>query len=165
MIVVMDTSVLIFLLEKDANAPNDPDTGQPVTQCYERVNHLISELAEQPAKIIIPTPALGEILVKGGGAAPDWLDTLTKSKHFSVAAFDTLAAVEYAALQAARGKPNPEPKTKMKFDDQIIAIARVAGANIIYSSDEGLAKKVGAGLSVIAVHDLPMPPEEIDLFS
>ena len=159
MIVALDASVLIFFFEKDANAPINPATGEPLERCYDRVNHLISELAANSAKIIIPTPALAEVLVMAGDAGPQWLNEIGKSKHFVVAGFDVLAAVEHAARMADRPKPIQQGKRKAKFDDQIIAIARVAGAEVIYSSDEGIRADAGPGIKVVGVLDLELPPE------
>jgi len=45
---------------------------------------LITTLQQNRAKIIIPTPALGELLVKGREAAPEWLAILHKSRHFRI---------------------------------------------------------------------------------
>lgn len=46
----------------------------------------------------------------------------------------------------------------MKFDRQIVAIALVNGASILYSDDEGVAKFAGGcGLKVKRVVDLPVP--------
>jgi len=52
-------------------------------------------------------------------------------------------------------------RAKLKFDRQIIAIARVEGQATVYSDDEDI-RKLGAplGLTVIAVHELPQPTED-----
>ena len=160
MIVVFDASVLIFLFEKDANAPTNPITNKPLERCYDRVNHLVSELQAAGAKIVVPTPALAEVLVKAGNAAPDWLKIISTSKHFSVAPFDMLAAVEHAALQIDRPKPDLGEKRKIKFDDQIFSIARVVNASVIYSSGKGFVRRATSELSVVGVLDLPLPPED-----
>lgn len=159
MIVALDASVLIFLFEKDAKAPIDPKTGNPLERCYDRVNHLIAELAANSAKIIIPTPALAEVLVMAGEAGPEWLNTIGKSRHFVVADFDVRAAIEHAAQMSSAPKPLAQGKRKAKFDYQIIAIARVAGAESIYSFDSDIAKDAGPGLKVCGGFDLPLPPE------
>jgi hypothetical protein len=53
---------------------------------------------------------------------------------------------------------------KVKFDRQIIAIARVQGANRIYSHDPDLKTLVGAaGPQVLALDDLPDPPAHAQL--
>lgn len=166
MIVVLDASVLIFLFEKDANAPLDPATGAPVACCYDRVNHLVATLERNRTTIIVPTPALGEILVKAGDAGPAWLQILEKTQRIRVASFDKMAAVEFAALQAdrmARGAKVSGGRPKAKFDDQIIAIARVSGAQTIYSDDRGLATAAGPWLPVIGLADLPLPPVDPQL--
>jgi predicted nucleic acid-binding protein len=166
LIVVLDASVLIFLFEKDANAPLDPETGAPVDRCYDRVNHLVATLDRAKATIIVPTPALGEILVKAGDAGPSWLQILEKVARIRVASFDTMAAVEFAALQrerSERGAKTSGGRAKAKFDDQIIAIAPVAGAETIYSDDRGLAAAAGSRLDVIGVAGIPLPPVDPQL--
>lgn len=160
MIIALDASVLIFLFEKDAKAPIDPDTGKPLDRCYDRVSFLISELATNAAKIIIPTPALAEILVMAGEAGADWLNTIGKSRHFVVADFDVRSAIEHSAQMSRAPRPLAQTKQKAKFDYQIIAIARVAGAEMIYSFDGDIAKNAGPGLKVCGGFDLPLPPED-----
>lgn len=161
MIVVLDASVLIFLFEKDANAPLDPETGAPIDRCYDRVNHLVATLDRDRATVIVPTPALGEILVKVGDAGPSWLQILERAPRVRLVSFDTMAAVEFAALQTerkARGAKISGGRAKAKFDDQIIAIARMCGAQTIYSDDQGLAAAAGPRLSVIGVAAMSLPP-------
>lgn len=163
MIAVFDASVLIFLFEKDASGPHDPTTGLPLAQCYERVNNLVETLTRERAKIIIPTPSLAEILVKADAAGPEWLRIVSESRAMRVSPFDLRAAVEFAAIQAERkrtGNKSAEPKQKAKFDDQIIAIAKVEGADVIYSCDDGLAKAAPAGIEVLSVTALPLPPQD-----
>jgi hypothetical protein len=159
LIVALDATVLTFLFEKDANAPIDPQTGEPLERCYDRVNHLIAEMAANSAKIVIPTPALAEILVKAGEAGPEWLNIIEKSRHFVIADFDVRAAAEHAAQMINSPRPIAGRKQKAKFDYQIIAIARVAGAEAIYSFDGDIAKDAGPGLKVCGGFDLPLPPE------
>ena len=47
---------------------------------------------------------------------------------------------------------------KVKFDRQIIAIAKAEGADIIYTTDQNLAKQARAvGITCRGIEDLPMP--------
>lgn len=160
MIVAIDASILIFLFERDAKSPINPATEQPLERCYDRVNHLIAELQANAAKIVIPTPALAEILVNAGDAGPEWLRIIEKSPHFMVAQFDKLAAAEHAARMIDRPRPIPQGKRKAKFDDQIIAISRLAGAEVIYSDDGDIRKDAGPGIRVVGTCDLELPPED-----
>jgi uncharacterized protein YacL len=60
-----------------------------------------------------------------------------------------------------RTKPN-ETWAKVKFDRQIIAIAKVVEAKIIYTNDENLMALAAAnGLNTIAIYDLPLPPVDM----
>lgn len=167
MIVVFDASALIFLFERNANPPLDPDTRKPVDRCADRIKHLIATLQQEKAKIIVPTPALGEILVRAGNAAPEWLRILSRSAHFRIAAFDERAAVEFAAAQASRmsgkGKSTGVSRAKAKFDDQIVAIAAVEGADTIYSDDGDIRKLAGSRFEVKGIADLALPPEDPQL--
>lgn len=56
--------------------------------------------------------------------------------------------------------------SKVKFDRQIVAIARVEGAERIYSNDDDI-KRLGAsdGIEVMMLDDLELPPAATpDLF-
>lgn len=164
MIVAFDASILVYLLDENAAAPLDPDTNQPVTACRERLNHLVATLARNNGKIVVPTPALAEVLVKAGSAGPGWLRLLSGSKHFRIAGFDQRAAVECAARQAERkvgAARNPgSPRWKPKFDDQIVAIATNENATIIYSDDSDIAGLAAGRFQVIGIAALPLPPEK-----
>jgi hypothetical protein len=49
----------------------------------------------------------------------------------------------------------------MKFDRQVVAIALVNGATVLYSDDDGVAKfAAGCGLKVKRVIDLPVPASQ-----
>lgn len=160
MIVALDASVLVFFFDQDAKAPVDPETGRPIDRCAERVSFLISQLSASAAKIVIPTPALAEVLVLSGMAGPEWLNIISKNRHFSVVDFDTRAAIEHAAQMSNAPRPLSPGKQKAKFDFQIIAIARVAGAQKIYSFDTDIKKNAGPGIEVVGGFDLPLPPDD-----
>ena len=167
MIVAFDASVLVYFFDEQAKAPIDPATHQPVVDCKPRIDYLIASLQREKAKIIIPTPSLGEVLVKAQGAAPIWLQLLHKSRHFRIVAFDERAAVEYAATQENRkaaGEKSPSStRAKAKFDDQIVAIASVEGATVIYSDDPDIKKLAGTRCKVIGIADLPLPPQDAQM--
>jgi hypothetical protein len=61
----LDASMLILLFDADASAPIDPKTGAPVSRCQERLQHFLNTYSKpKGARIIIPTPALSEFLVR-----------------------------------------------------------------------------------------------------
>jgi predicted nucleic acid-binding protein len=154
------------IIDENASPPIDPATGQTVTHCRQRVEHLISTLQKDDAKIIIPTPSLGEVMVRAQDKS-QLLAQLGSNKHIRIVPFDVMAAVEFSVMQASRiGKP-PSGKVKAKFDDQIVAIARVERATVIYSDDTDIPKIVGKTMTVVGIASLPLPPAttEDDLFT
>lgn len=174
MTVVFDATLLLLLLRPGVSPPIDPATGRPVEHADERIAQLVSDLEEAKVAIIIPTPALSELLVHAGSAGPEWVRQVTRSAAFRLAPFDTLAAIEVAEMTrvaiAAGDKRSgvSAPWVKVKYDRQIVGIAKVARADTIYSDDEDLRRFAEAqGLKVIRVAELPLPPKraqlEIDL--
>jgi hypothetical protein len=162
LIVAFDASILTYVIDEQAKPPIDPATGKTVDHCHERVMHLLESLQQQNAKIVIPTPALAEVLVRAAKGGPEFLRILSSSRHFRLAPFDDRAAVEFAARQAERvavSKRAPgATRTKAKFDDQIVAIAAVEGATAIYSDDEDIAKLAEGRFGVIKIAAIPLPP-------
>ena len=96
--VVFDATILLPLFWRDAPPPIDPRTEKPVQRFRSRIDYLIQVLEKDRTKIIIPTPALSEVLVRGGNAGPDYVTQISSSKAFRVAPFDQRAAVELAAM-------------------------------------------------------------------
>jgi len=161
--VVFDTSVLAIAFDANAKVPTDPHTGELLTRCKERIDLLLNGLSKAKQRVLIPTPVLAEYLVMGGLDKDKRLQEFTNSKAFAVAAFDIRAAVECSEIEDGASKSKRlltevESKAKVKFDRQIIAIAKARGAKTIYTGDDGLAKCAQKNnLSVIMTWELPLP--------
>src|ERR1043166_9537664 len=96
--VVLDATMLMHFLRPGLGAPTDA-AGKPVTRPQERVEFLIAELDKMGTKIIVPTPALSEILVHVGVAASQGIvETLNRQVIFAIEPFDQRAAIEVAAM-------------------------------------------------------------------
>jgi len=65
--VLFDATTLLLLLAPNACVPKD-SKGQVITYPKERIDGLLVDLAKAKTKIIIPTPALSETLVRAGRA-------------------------------------------------------------------------------------------------
>lgn len=166
MAVALDADILLLLLTPDAKPPKDPATNEPTERAKERIEYLVTTLADAKTKIVIPTPVLSEILIKAGTAGPKYIDILHEHSHFKIASFDERSAIECAAqLADARKRGDKKagataPWAKVKFDRQIVAIAVVNGVERIYSNDEDIEKYAKAsGLRVTKLWELPLPPE------
>lgn len=158
MTVAFDASVLVYFLDEKAAAPLDPQTGKTVANCKERIELLCETLQRDGETIIIPTPALAEVLVRAGTAAPEWLQILSTSRFFRIVPFDERAAIEFAVAQANRRGNRAVGRQKAKFDDQIVAIAVVEGATVIYSDDEHIKTLAGQRMKVVGISELPERP-------
>jgi hypothetical protein len=162
-----DATMLILLLDEKAKAPPDQSTGHPIEGAQERIRFLVNRIVKERGRIVIPTPALGEFLVKVDSlAVGNYLSLLERARGLRVAPFGPRAAVEFADMQrqllSARGRVklrDLETRAKAKFDQQIVAIARTEGARTLYSDDEGLATYAKHfGLAVQRIADLQLPP-------
>ncbi|MES2164219.1 MAG: hypothetical protein V4476_23950 [Pseudomonadota bacterium] len=150
--VLFDAGILIKLL--DARTPDDQ---------REKLDYLIATLQKTKTKILIPTPALSEFYVK---ADPDVMANFKGKSAFVIASFDEKAALECSISVAdairSRDKKAAQPDApwqKIKFDHQIVAIAKCNGATTIYSEDAGLRKLAELlGLKALSTDDLPENP-------
>lgn len=159
--VVFDATFLLLLVDPSAAPPLDPATGQPVSQAKERVEYLLSELQKSGERVVVPTPALAEALVGATGPIGELVALLTASYKLKTASFDELAAVEVALMadKSSVGVLNDETKAKVKYDRQIIAIAKVIQADAIYSDDKNLRSKARAvGMRAVGLEELDLPP-------
>jgi hypothetical protein len=75
---VFDATALLYFLEHEAKAPLDPATDTPVTDAKARIDFLITTLENRRETIVIPTPALSEVLVHAGEAGPEYLEILKR---------------------------------------------------------------------------------------
>ncbi|MHB8885990.1 MAG: type II toxin-antitoxin system VapC family toxin [Methylovirgula sp.] len=98
------------------------------------------------------------------------IEHLQKYAVFSIEPFDTRAAIEVAAMSrdaAASGNKRGNSNAtwaKVKYDRQIVAIAKVNGATSIYSDDRDIATLAKtAKISVVSLADLPLPPQNAQL--
>jgi predicted nucleic acid-binding protein len=169
MAVVFDSSILLLILQPSARPPIDPQTNLPLAHAAERTNYLVRKLSAQKTSVLIPTPVLTEILC-GAEAAKSEFIRLLSAAPFQIAPFDTRASIDCAELlntklskkRSAKIEPVSGYRAKIKFDQQIVAIAKVHGVDAIYSDDKDIlhdAKRVS--LTVIRSFELERDPSTI----
>jgi predicted nucleic acid-binding protein len=167
-VVAFDNSVVCLLLHPDADIPNDPATGKLIERGQDRMAYLVEQLREASARILIPAPVLSEFMTF---ASPDYLTVIHASAYFEIAPFDERAALEAAivlkkALKAGLGKKLGLEGNwqKIKVDRQIVAIAKVGGAQTIYTTDPHvIALAADSGIHAVHAADLPLPPSTTPL--
>lgn len=150
MAVAFDATVLIDLLNSRLKGERRA-----------KLDHLVAELQKKRTKILIPTPALTELMVRAGKAREEYHQKLSVKSAFQITSFDSRAAMECALLleEALDSKGKQQLfKSKVKFDWQIVAIAAAHNATTIYSDDGDIARYgKRANLDVIKTDDLPLP--------
>jgi len=151
--------------------PKDPATGKPVERIDDRIEKLQEDLDSESERMILPTPVLSEFLILAGRDGPGYLEKLSGMKNILVKPFDQVAAIELAAVevedrlkQSKRGG-SASPWAKIRFDRQIVAIAKINGATRIYSDDEDVMKfATRLGIEVVRTWELPLPSaKQIDI--
>ena len=158
--VAFDNSIFCIAIHPGAKTRGNVDRGR------DRVEYLLETLKSQDERIIIPAPAFCEFLVLAGDEGPLYLAKIRDMSIFRIAPFDDKAAVELADIEIAirsrgekRGGAPAAEWQKVKFDRQIIAVAKSNGARCIYSDDPDVAKHGKyCRLEVISLSDLPLPP-------
>ena len=156
---IFDSSYLSIFLNANPPVPHDR-SGKSVRFFKERIEALVARLNASDEIIGVPAPALAEILVRAGAQRTLFVNILNDRYKFEIIPFGARAAIEAAELidkikEDTRGK-RVETWAKVKFDTQIIAIAKAESATTIYSDDVGIetsAKRVG--IRVLRICDLP----------
>ena len=164
--VIFDTTTLLLLIAPVGKVRVVASGDRPVLDARERLDYLITRLAKEKTKIVIPAPSLSEALVSAGAASRAIVDRLARSSAFSIEPFGTRAALEAAIMckeSMATGLGKKGGATgdwqKVKVDRQIVAIGKVIGATTIYSNDGDIrALAPAAGLSMVGLEELPLPP-------
>src|SRR4051812_12836799 len=104
---------------------------------------------------------MAEVLVRAGKGRSKLVSILSDRWRFQILPFDSRAAIEASEL-IAQIKSGREPWAtwaKVKFDIQIVAIAKAENASAIYADDidiENYAKRLK--IPVVRICDLPLPP-------
>lgn len=160
---VFDSTTLMFLVQPNAKPPNDPATGEPLTNVSRRIARLIREIESKSQTIVIPTPALAEVLVIVKGKIDEWIFMLQQSRHFHIAGFDvdavkTLVHVTQKIHEnRVFESQSPFTKAQLKYDRQILAVALAENENTIYSDDQGIKQMERYfDIEVIQTHTLPV---------
>lgn len=129
-----------------------------------KLEHLLQQLDRRKGKAIIPTPAIAEYLVYADAGGLNFIEAIQKRASVQVADFNLAAAFEAANMDAAaigRGDKRDgsgDNWQKVKYDRQIVAIAKANGAKLIVSNDAGIrANAARVGLKAASLDELDLP--------
>ena len=166
MIVCLDATALMCLLDTRVNEFSSPD-GSTFDRMQERMGYMIAAIDNARGSVVVPTPALAELLVGAGPQRAAMLRALEGNRAVRVVPFDKMAAVHCANLDAqaiSDGDKKDGVRSswqKVKIDRQIVAIAQVARRERIITGDVDVEKIAGrAAIETTFVWELALPPED-----
>lgn len=162
MIGAFDNTFLTLMLKPSSRPTPNPATGKPVPNHRHRIDALLDEFSAKRGKIIIPTPSLSEALTFTD-RPQEYFDLLESYACIEVVPFDQRAALELSLItRQAIGAGNKKSGVdadwqQVKLDRQIVAIAKVSNATVLYTDDSNQAAFARlAGLDVCHTWDLPL---------
>lgn len=143
-----------------------PESKGSVDRASDRVDYLLENLKRLDERIVLPAPAFSEFLVLAKHDGPLYMAKIREMSIFRIEPFDERAAIELAdielSIRARGGKRGSVPEAdwqKIKFDRQIVAIAKAHGCKRLYSDDPHIVRHgEDCDLEVIQLADLPLPP-------
>jgi predicted nucleic acid-binding protein len=166
--VLFDANVLSIAIDPKATIPCDFRTSAPIPEARARVNALIAALEQDGDGVVIPTPALAEALVTVAEKAIELTEEIERRACFRIRPFGKREAIEIAIrtksakLAGDKREGIKDPWQQVKYDRQIVAIARTENVTAIYSTDRGIhdhAKLWGIPVRHLAdVHLTPSQP-------
>lgn len=137
---VFDSTLMLLLTDDLALAPSPPPsiveatTDTAADLARDRLNFLLETLDDERTDVVVPTPVLTELLASAKAEVAATLAVLSGLARVRVEGFGQRAAIECAEILRRTGR-GTGPKAKVKFDHQIVAIAKVVGATTVYSDD------------------------------
>lgn len=140
------------------------------TKCPEELRLRVEALVKRATarrRIILPAPAVAEYLAGVGNPAAIAVaaDILQGAKSFRIAEFGNRASIEVATVISRlknKSSRRSEGKSwaKAKFDWQIAAIAKVEGAEAIYTMDDDVVRAAAhMGITGVRVDLMDLPDE------
>lgn len=166
-IVVLDSSILISAFDPSA-APAPDLEGKAVSYAVERIQYFVDSSAHHDRQILLPTPVIAELLSASNVEEDALTEALIGNSAFLIAGYDQRAAIINAQMNknaTASGNlkaGSEQPRQIVKFDRQILAIAKLHGASAVYCGDKNMAAHARHyGLSPLCAVDMELPPEII----
>lgn len=160
MSVAIDTMIVIWSLGKPHKGAKKTSR-QKFAEMRRRSCILLETLAEASETVIVPTPAVSELLV-GIESAKHGTFIAELQQRFFLPPFDIHASALAADLwQKHRKLPKEDQseRPRLKMDVLIVATAKVAGAVKFYSHDAKCRSL--AHLAGMEAHDLPSHSEDL----
>ena len=149
--VCLDTHVIIWGIKEEAS----PGQENMVQRAKSYIRHQVN----QGVNLMIPAPVVAEALIRGEVDDLRTIRTIIESSFF-IPAFDSPAAFLAAELERSRGvvellEQGQVPRSHIRIDTQIAAIAITQNADMIISHDRYMRTIAQNRIQVIEIPDIP----------
>jgi len=149
--VCLDTHVIIWGIKEEAT--------QGQEEMVQRAKSYIRHQDEQGIDIMVPAPVVAEAMIRGDIDQLRTIRTIIEGSFF-IAAFDSPAAFLAAELERGRGaakllEEGEVPRSHIRIDTQIAAIAIAQKAEVIISHDPYMRTIAQDRIPVIELPDIP----------
>ncbi|MBW4237027.1 type II toxin-antitoxin system VapC family toxin [Enterobacter roggenkampii] len=168
--VIFDTNILVQALTgtRDGVSLTDPCTGEIISDPQKRAEALIDHVDSLGGSVLIPTPVLAEFLVGIDKHQHQAYINLIKSQScFEIVSFDEIAAIECAqmpSLKELKQMMSSDSANKVKFDRQIISIAKSTGVKEVWTHDKGVYNRCQTlGITAKSLADIAPLPEQFGM--
>lgn len=169
--IIIDTNVLVPMITglKPNHQFTNPANGQIISNVDLRSKALIDLIELNKGVILIPTPVLAEYLL---GIEREMhfqhVNLINSMKCFEISPFEEISAMECALLPTLKELRQMSKESctanKIKFDRQIIAIAKATNADEVWTHDKGIYDKCKElNLSVKSFADIEPIPEQFNI--
>lgn len=156
--IVVDANFLVLLF--------DPEALPQVERGADRVHHLIATLTKARETIMIPAPAITELVTSRVDRVDEIVAAVRGYSAFEVQPFDEVIAIETGILiqrwlDTIPQQDRPDGwRVPMKYDAQIAATAVMRNARAICTDDRNYGVWLkGTGISVLKLAKLDLPPD------
>ncbi|HHR1393161.1 TPA: type II toxin-antitoxin system VapC family toxin [Klebsiella pneumoniae] len=151
---------------KDGCKLSNPENGMEIPDPMRRVEALIDMVESSGGAVIIPTPVLAEYLV--GIDKKDHqthLNLIQRQSCFEIASFDEISAIECAQMPSIKELKlmmKSDTASKVKFDRQIISIAKALNVDEVWTHDKGVFNRCKEmGIVVKSLADIDPAPVQV----
>lgn len=136
--IAIDPNILSMIIYPGTSVPDDHRTGQPIALARERANQLVEEASRNKESVLIAAPILAEVLVVVA-SRDRGLCHGTGAVAYSPNQAVRCALRTRAAKDAGDKRDGARDSwAKVKYDRQLLAIAKVEGVGEVYSTDAGV---------------------------
>lgn len=156
--IVVDANFLMLLFE--------PDALPHVDRGGDRVRRLIDDLTKSRETIMIPAPAIAEVVAGRVDRVDEIVAEIRTYRVLEVQPFDQVIAIETGILirRWLDGIPQQDrregDRISMKYDAQIAATALTRRARAICTDDRNYGVWLeGTGIEILKLAELNLPPD------